>query len=196
MAEDAPLTILFTDVEGSTDLRRQRGDSAAHEILRAHEELVRGCVAAHGGREVKSLGDGFMIAFTSARPGLACAVAIQEATEKQRWRSLGATVRVRVGVNTGEVTEEGDDLYGQAVNAAARIAGRAKAGEILVAEVTKQLVGSSPEFDSTNWHGQHHRTGRRGREAPLGGPHTSAGTRSGPTSADSSTRSWRGRVPW
>jgi class 3 adenylate cyclase len=61
---------------------------------------------------------------------------IQEATEEQRWRSLGATVRVRVGVNTGAVTEEGDDLYGQAVTAAARIAGRAQAGEILVSEVT------------------------------------------------------------
>jgi class 3 adenylate cyclase len=146
MAEEAPLTILFTDVEGSTDLRTQRGDKAAHEILRAHEELVRGCVAAHGGREVKALGDGFMIAFTSARRGLACAVAIQQATEEQRWRSPGAAVRVRVGLNTGEVTEEGDDLYGQAVNAAARIAARAKAGEILVAEVTRQLAGSGPEF--------------------------------------------------
>lgn len=146
MADEAPLTILFTDVEGSTDLRTQRGDSAAHEILRAHEELVRGCVAAHGGREVKALGDGFMIAFTSARRGLACAVAIQQATEEQRWHSPGAAVRVRVGLNTGEVTEEGDDLYGQAVNAAARIAARAKAGEILVAEVTRQLAGSGPEF--------------------------------------------------
>src|SRR5207245_3970904 len=123
----------------------RRGDAAAHEILRAHEELVRGCVARHGGREVKALGDGFMIAFASARKGLACAVAIQQAVEEQHRMAAGGAVRVRIGGNAGEVVEEGDDLYGQAVNAAARIAARAKAGEILVAGVTKQLAGSGPE---------------------------------------------------
>lgn len=65
---DAPITILFTDVEGSTDLRTQRGDAAAQEILRAHEQLVRACLGEHGGHEIKALGDGFMVAFTSARP--------------------------------------------------------------------------------------------------------------------------------
>ena len=146
MSEEAPLTILFTDVEGSTDLRTRRGDAAAHEILRAHEEVVRGCVARHGGREVKALGDGFMIAFASARKALACAVAIQQVVEEQHHAAPGGAVRVRIGVNTGEVVEEGGDLYGQAVNAAARIAARAKASEILVADVTRQLVGLDPEL--------------------------------------------------
>ncbi|MGH8973782.1 MAG: ATP-binding protein, partial [Acidimicrobiia bacterium] len=146
MREPSPVTILFTDVEGSTDLRATRGDVAAHEILRAHEDLVRTCVTEHGGREVKALGDGFMIAFSSARRALECAVAIQQAVERQQWTTAGGGVRVRIGVNTGEVVEEQGDLYGQAVNAAARIAARAKAGEILVAEVTKQLVGTGPEF--------------------------------------------------
>jgi class 3 adenylate cyclase/tetratricopeptide (TPR) repeat protein len=144
--DGAPITVLFTDVEGSTDLRTRRGDDAAHGILRAHEGLVRGCVAEHGGREIKALGDGFMIAFTSARKALTCAIAIQQATEAQRQATPERAVRVRIGVNTGEVVAEDDDLYGQAVNAAARIAGRAQAGEILVAEVTKQLVGSNPSF--------------------------------------------------
>ncbi len=146
MDEPSPVTILFTDVEGSTDLHTSRGDDAAHEILRAHEELVRACVTEHGGREVKALGDGFMIAFASARRALGCATAIQQAVEKQRWTAPGGGVGVRIGVNTGEVLEEQGDLYGQAVNAAARIAARAKAGEILVAEVTKQLVGTGPDF--------------------------------------------------
>ena len=146
MDEGAPVTILFTDVEGSTDLRTRRGDASAHEILRAHEGVVRSCVAAHGGREVKALGDGFMIAFASARRALACAVAIQQAVETKKLESAAGGVRVRIGVNTGEVVEEGDDLYGQAVNAAARIAARAEAGEILVAEVTRQLAGSGPDF--------------------------------------------------
>jgi class 3 adenylate cyclase/tetratricopeptide (TPR) repeat protein len=143
--EGAPVTIVFTDVEGSTDLRTRRGDVSAHEILQAHEEVVRSCVAAHGGREVKSLGDGFMIAFVSARRALSCAVAIQQAVEAEKLESPGG-VRVRIGVNTGEVVDVGDDLYGQAVNAAARIAARATPGEILVAEVTRQLAGTGPDF--------------------------------------------------
>ena len=146
VGEPSPVTILFTDVEGSTDLRTSRGDAVAHEILRAHEDLVRACVTEHGGREVKALGDGFMIAFGSARRALGCAVAIQQAVEGQTWQAPESGVRVRIGVNTGEVVEEDGDLYGQAVNAAARIAARAKAGEILVAEVTKQLVGTGPDF--------------------------------------------------
>src|SRR5205823_10581007 len=74
---DGPVTILFSDVEGSTDLRTERGDVVAHGILRAHEEVVRSCVSAHDGREVKALGDGFMLAFASVRKALACAQAIQ-----------------------------------------------------------------------------------------------------------------------
>jgi class 3 adenylate cyclase len=64
---DGPVTILFSDVEGSTDLRTERGDAVAHRILRAHEEVVRSCLSAHDGREVKALGDGFMTVFTSVR---------------------------------------------------------------------------------------------------------------------------------
>jgi class 3 adenylate cyclase len=143
---EGPLTILFSDVEGSTDLRTQRGDAAAHRILRSHEEIVRMCVDEHDGREVKALGDGFMVAFISARKALSCAVAIQQSLDERNRQSPGDEVRVRIGINTGEVVVEGDDLYGQAVNAAARIATRARGGEILVSEVVRQLAGSGPEF--------------------------------------------------
>ena len=101
-------------------------------------------MAAHDGREVKALGDGFMIAFASVRKALACAGAIQEGLEERNADSPGDELRVRIGVNTGEVVVEGDDLYGQAVNAAARIASRAKGGEILVSEIVRQLAGSGP----------------------------------------------------
>ena len=141
-----PLTILFSDVEGSTDLRTERGDAAAHRILRAHEEVVRRCVADHDGKEIKALGDGFMVAFTSIRSALDCAVSIQRELEERNVESPGEELRVRIGVNFGEVTVEGDDLYGQAVNAAARIAGKARGGEILVSDIVRQLVGSGPEI--------------------------------------------------
>ena len=138
-----PVTILFTDVEASTDLRTRHGDDAAQELLRGHEEVVRDQVKAHGGVEVKALGDGFMMAFGSARRALACAVAIQRALAD---RSLDLPdIKVRIGVNTGEVVLQGDDLYGQAVHAAARIAAKARGGEILVSEIVKQLVGSTPD---------------------------------------------------
>ncbi len=143
---EGPLTIVFSDVEGSTDLRTQRGDTVAHRILRAHEEIVRRCLAEHSGREVKALGDGFMIAFSSARKALSCGRAIQDALAAHNRRAPGDEVHVRIGINTGEVVVEGDDLYGQAVNAAARIAARARGGEVLVSEVVRHLVGSGPEF--------------------------------------------------
>jgi class 3 adenylate cyclase/tetratricopeptide (TPR) repeat protein len=143
---DGPITILFSDVEGSTDLRTERGDAVAHRILRAHEEVVRGCVSAHEGREVKALGDGFMIAFSSVRKALTCAQAIQVGLAERNANAPGDEVQVRIGINTGEVVVEGDDLYGQAVNAAARIASRAKGGEVLVSEIVRQLAGSGPDF--------------------------------------------------
>jgi DNA-binding SARP family transcriptional activator/tetratricopeptide (TPR) repeat protein len=139
-----PVTILFTDVEASTDLRTRHGDQAAQELLRGHEELVRGQVKAHGGVEVKALGDGFMMAFGSARRALACAVSIQRALADRRLDL--PDVKVRIGINTGEVVHQGDDLYGQAVHAAARIAAKAHGGQILVSEIVKQLVGSTPEL--------------------------------------------------
>ena len=147
---EGPLTILFSDVEGSTDLRTERGDTVAHRILRSHEEVVRGCVEAHDGREVKALGDGFMVAFVSARKALTCAIAIEQGLDDRNRESPGEELAVRIGINTGEVVIEGDDIYGQAVNAAARIAGRARGGEILVSEIVRQLAGSGPEFSFTD----------------------------------------------
>jgi class 3 adenylate cyclase/tetratricopeptide (TPR) repeat protein len=143
---EGPVTILFSDVEGSTDLRTERGDAAAHRILRSHEDVVRRCVAAHDGREVKALGDGFMVVFMSARKALACAISIQQAMEERNVEFPGEELKVRIGLNTGEVVVEGDDIYGQAVNAAARISSRAKGGEVLVSEIVRQLAGSGPEF--------------------------------------------------
>jgi len=139
-----PVTILFTDVEASTDLRTRHGDQVAQELLRGHEELVRSQVTVHGGVEVKALGDGFMMAFGSVRRALACAVAIQRALADRRLDL--PDVQVRIGVNTGEVVHEGDDLYGQAVHAAARIAAKAHGGEILVSEIVKQLAGTRPDL--------------------------------------------------
>ena len=147
MAQELPegtVTVLFTDVEGFTDLRTRRGDEAAQEILRAQRELVRQQVERHSGHEVKSLGDGFMVAFASARRAVACAVGIQRALEEHNRRQApDQRIRVRIGLNTGEVIQEEADLFGQAVDAAARIAAKAKGGQILAYETVKAVMGQA-----------------------------------------------------
>jgi class 3 adenylate cyclase len=139
-------TILFTDVEGSTALTERLGDARAREVLREHERIVREALRAHGGAEVKALGDGFMASFSSATRALECAIAMQMAFAE--WNearpSTGSgraeQIKVRIGLNAGEPIAEAEDLFGTAVNMAARIAARAEGGEILASDVVRQLV--------------------------------------------------------
>ncbi len=132
-------TILFTDVEGSTALIQRLGDAKARELLREHERLVREALKAHGGSEVKTLGDGFMASFSSATKALECAIAMQRAFAAHN-ESAQQPILVRIGLNAGEPIAEDDDLFGTAVNRAARITARAKGGEILVSNVVRELA--------------------------------------------------------
>jgi class 3 adenylate cyclase len=140
-------TVLFTDVEGSTALTQRLGDAKAREVLREHERMVREALKAHGGSEVKTMGDGFMASFSSATKALECAIAMQRAFAKwnagwggSRTAPAPESIRVRIGLNAGEPIAEEDDLFGTAVNEAARITATAKGGEILVSDVVRQLA--------------------------------------------------------
>jgi class 3 adenylate cyclase len=132
-------TVLFTDVEGSTALTQRLGDARAREVLREHERIVREALKSHGGSEVKALGDGFMASFSSATRALECAIAMQRAFAEQN-ETADEPIRVRIGLNAGEPIAEAQDLFGTAVNLAARIAARAEGGEILASDVVRQLV--------------------------------------------------------
>ncbi len=132
-------TILFTDVEGSTALTDRLGDAKARELLREHERTVREAPKAHGGSEIKTMGDGFMTSFSSASKALECAIAIQRAFAEHN-ESAPEPIKVRIGLNAGEPIAEDDDLYGTAVNLAARIAAQAEGGEILASEAVRQIV--------------------------------------------------------
>jgi len=137
-------TILFTDVEGSTALTDRLGDKKARELLREHERITREALKAYGGSEVKALGDGFMTSFGSATKALECAIAMQRAFA-ERNESAAEPINVRIGLNAGEPIAEDDpggrgDLFGTAVNMAARVAAKAEGGEILVANVVRELV--------------------------------------------------------
>jgi len=136
-------TILFTDVEASTALTERLGDAKAREVLREHERIVREALRAHGGSEVKALGDGFMASFSSATRALECAIVMQRAFAAHnaaQAEPVEAAIRVRIGLNAGEPIAEEEDLFGTAVNLAARIAAQAAGGEILVANVVRELA--------------------------------------------------------
>jgi class 3 adenylate cyclase/pimeloyl-ACP methyl ester carboxylesterase len=139
----APLTVLFTDVEGSTALTQRLGDAKAREVLREHERMTREALRAHGGTEVKTMGDGFMASFSSATRALECAIAMQRAFAEYNagvGAQHAAPLHIRIGLNAGEPIEEDKDLFGTAVILAARIAARAEGGEILASDVVRQLV--------------------------------------------------------
>jgi class 3 adenylate cyclase len=132
-------TVLFTDVEGSTALTQRLGDEKGRAVLREHERITREALKSHGGSEVKTLGDGFMASFSSATGALECAIAMQLAFA-QHAESAEEPMRVRIGLNAGEPIEEDKDLFGTAVNLAARIAAKAEGGEILASNVVRELV--------------------------------------------------------
>jgi pilus assembly protein CpaF len=143
---EGTVTIMFTDVEESTRLLSTRGFTASHEIMKAYETIIDDKVAQHAGRRIKGLGDGFMISFGSARHGVECAVDIQQAITEYSRQNPERKLKIRIGLNTGEVVEEGGDIFGAAVNVAARVAGKAKGGEVLVSEIVRQLVGPIAEI--------------------------------------------------
>jgi class 3 adenylate cyclase len=132
-------TVLFTDVEGSTALTQRLGDAKARDVLRTHERITREALKAHGGTEVKSLGDGFMASFSSATKALECAVAMQRGFAEHS-ESAEEPIRVRIGLNAGEPIAEDEDLFGTAVILAARIAAKAEGGEIVVSHTVRGLV--------------------------------------------------------
>jgi class 3 adenylate cyclase len=144
---EGAITMLFTDIEGSTEMVERLGDEAWVEILRAHNALVRTIVARFDGIEVKAQGDGFMLAFQSSRMGLGCAIEIQRALELYAIRHPEHAPRVRVGVHSGFAIHEDADFFGLNVILAARIADRARGGEILVSQQLREFVHADNEVD-------------------------------------------------
>jgi class 3 adenylate cyclase len=144
-APDGTVTIMFTDIESSTALAQRLGDRRWLELLREHNAIVRKRVAAHEGFEVKAEGDGFMLAFQSARRALRCAVDIQRAFA-ERNEPAEEVIRVRIGLHTGEALKEGEDFFGKNVILAARIAGQAQGGEILVSSLLRELTESAGDI--------------------------------------------------
>jgi len=134
------VTIMFTDMEGSTALTRRLGDAKAQEVLREHNAIIRDALRAHDGSEIKHTGDGIMASFPAASKALECAVAVQQEFAVNAGRTPEPAIRVRIGLNAGEPVAEDEDLFGTAVQTAARVCAHAEPGQIVAANVVRELA--------------------------------------------------------
>jgi predicted ATPase/class 3 adenylate cyclase len=135
------LTFLFTDIEGSTAMLARLGEAYA-EVLADHHRLIRACLAAHDGQEIDTQGDAFFAVFTSPSGCVAAAIHMQRALLSHAWPA-GEEVRVRMGIHSGEASVTAVGPVGLDVHRAARIAGVAHGGQILLSATTAALLGDS-----------------------------------------------------
>ncbi len=143
------LTVLFTDIVGSTRLASELGDQRWRDLLATHYALVRRELARFKGREVKTVGDGFLATFDGPARAIRCASAIRDGV-----RTLG--IEIRAGLHTGECELMGDDVGGIAVHIGARVAADAGPGEVLVSSTVRDLVaGSGLRFTDRGVHNLH-----------------------------------------
>lgn len=133
------LTFLFTDIEGSTSLLKRVGEDVYARVLVDHDRLIRSGIAAHGGKEMNTTGDGFFAVFSSASDGVAAVVEMQLALGEHDWPS-SERIRVRMGLHCGEASETPAGLVGFDVHRAARVAGVAHGGQILLSETAAALA--------------------------------------------------------
>jgi class 3 adenylate cyclase len=151
-ADEAPSSspfraVMFTDLEGSTEMISIHGDEKSMELLRTHNALTRDALRAHAGREIKHTGDGFMTSFSSAVSAVECAIDIQQAMVEHNEENPSALMNLRIGICAGEPVQNDKQLYGAAVNLAARLCAHADPTSILVAQVVKDLcVGKMITF--------------------------------------------------
>lgn len=147
LGQSGMASIMFTDIADSTTIAEAIGDARWTEAVKRHLQLVNSEIGQAGGHLVKSLGDGVMSSFASARAALAAAQAIQRAnaceTEEPR-------LQVRIGLHTGEIITSDSDHFGTVVNKAARIAALAAPGDIRISDATRIMVGGTSEFHFTD----------------------------------------------
>jgi class 3 adenylate cyclase len=143
--------VMFTDIVGSTEMTARLGDSAAFEMVRAHDALVRRGLDAHGGREVKHTGDGIMASFDQAANAVLAAADIQRRFAAYNVEA-SESLNVRIGIHAGEPVEDNNDLFGTTVQLANRLCSEAAAGDVVVSAFVRELCGTdTAKFE---WLGQ------------------------------------------
>jgi class 3 adenylate cyclase/DNA polymerase III delta prime subunit len=142
-AADGTVTLMFSDMEGFTAMTERLGDATAHQVIQAHNRILREQVKAHGGREIDSQGDGFLLAFPSPGSGVEAAVAMQRAFASYCAENPEEPIRIRIGLHTGQAIRDADKFFGRTVIMACRIADQARATEILVSDDVRQAIGDA-----------------------------------------------------
>jgi class 3 adenylate cyclase len=140
LAPSGRVAILFSDIEESTALNERIGDRAWVRLIDRHDKMIGRHVKRHNGYVVKSQGDGFMIAFAQPEEAVLCSIDVQRELGK---RPNG--IRVRIGIHVGKSVRRGDDLFGRNVAMAARVAGQADGGEVLVSEPVRDACQASAQ---------------------------------------------------
>ena len=150
---EGTVSIMFTDLEGSTQLLTSLGDEENRVLLRSHDSIIRQKLADHSGLEVKSMGDGFMVVFSSARRAVACAVDVQRSLYEFNQENADHQLKVRIGINVGETIKEEEEFFGSAVVLAARVMAEAAGEQILVSDLFRKLAGSASgaQFVDYGW---------------------------------------------
>ena len=139
------VTFLFSDIEGSTSLLKQLGDEQYAELLQTHRRIVRETFGLYHGQEIDTQGDAFFYSFHRAREAVAAAVAVQREHNEQSWPQ-GVTVRMRLGLHTGEPAIGEEGYTGLDVVRASRIAAVGRGGQVLLSDTTRAIVsGDLPE---------------------------------------------------
>jgi class 3 adenylate cyclase len=136
------MTVMFTDMVGSTDLTQARGDVAAQEIVRKHNAIVRTALTQFAGHEVKHTGDGIMASFASAANAIDATIQIQRQVAAHNEKQPNLPLHLRIGLNSGEPIQEEDDLFGSTVQLAARVCAATDSDQTLCTQVVKDLAGS------------------------------------------------------
>jgi class 3 adenylate cyclase len=147
-AADGHVTFCFSDIVGYSTLNDRLGDTRTHALLGVHNALLREALTAHGGTEVKSHGDGFMLVFADTGDALHFAIDFQRALNVYAWPADIEGLEVRMGVHRGEAIRDHDDFYGRTVILGARISTQAAGREILVSDDVRR-VGAGFEFGAT-----------------------------------------------
>ncbi|MBC8269953.1 MAG: adenylate/guanylate cyclase domain-containing protein [Rhodospirillaceae bacterium] len=134
-----PVTVLFTDIAGSTAMTQNLGDAVAQQIVRAHNRIVREALTQFAGKEIKHTGDGIMASFSTTSNGVEGSIKIQIDTAKHNENNPDLPLHIKIGLNAGEPISEDNDLFGSTVQMAARIVDKAKADEIFVSEIVRGI---------------------------------------------------------
>lgn len=142
------VTIVFSDIESSTEQALRMGDQRWFEVLGRHNEIIRTNLKAYGGTEIKSQGDGFMLTFPSARKAVQFCISVQQELGVLARRSPDEAVRIRIGLHTGEaIVDDEGDLFGKHIIIAARIANEALGGQILASGVAYEIASSRGDLE-------------------------------------------------